>query len=160
MLGRDDDPLILQTKQAQASVLEPYCGRSRYANAGHRVVAGQRLTQAASDIFLGWQRAGETDGTVHDYYVRQLRDCKASADIEDMNARTLTVYGEICGWTLARAHARSGERIAIAAYLGKSDAFDEAVTDFAEDYADRTAADHALLAAAAAAGRIPVTSGV
>jgi uncharacterized protein (DUF2252 family) len=160
MLGRDSDPLILQAKQAQTSVLEPYCGRSRYANAGHRVVAGQRLIQAASDIFLGWQHADEGSGARHDYYVRQLRDGKASADIEDMNPRTLSVYGELCGWTLARAHARSGDRIAIAAYLGKSDTFDRAVTDFAESYAERTITDHSMLGAAATDGRIPVLSEV
>jgi uncharacterized protein (DUF2252 family) len=158
MLGRDNDPLILQAKQAQTSVLEPYCGHSSYTNAGHRVVAGQRLIQAASDIFLGWQHADDAGGARHDYYVRQLRDGKESADIEDMNPRTLTVYGKLCGWTLARAHARSGDRIAIAAYLGKSDTFDRAVTDFAETYADRTITDHALLAAAATDGRIPVLS--
>ncbi len=158
MLGRDSDPLILQAKEASASVLEPYWGRSQYSNAGHRVVAGQRLTQAASDIFLGWQRNNEVDNTKRDYYVRQLRDGKASADIEDMDPGRLTVYGEICGWTLARAHARSGDRIAIAAYLGKKDTFDRAVTDFAEAYADLNDADHALLAAAVKDGRLPAAT--
>jgi len=160
LLGRDRDPLVLQAKQAVASVLEPYCGQSRYANGGHRVVAGQRLIQAASDIFLGWQHADEVDGARHDYYLRQLRDGKASADVDEMNPRMLTVYGELCGWTLARAHARSGDRIAIAAYLGKKDTFDRAVTDFAERYADRTVTDHSLLAAAAMDGRVPVRSEV
>ena len=160
MLGRDSDPLILQAKQAQTSVLEPYCGRSRYRNAGHRVVAGQRLIQAASDIFLGWESAGGVDGSRRDYYLRQLRDGKASAEIEEMSPDRLTVYGELCGWTLARAHARSGDRIAIAAYLGKGDAFDTAVTEFAASYADRTVADHDLLARAAEQGRVPVTEGV
>ena len=156
MLGRDtNDPLFLQVKEAEASVLSRFVGASRYANQGQRVVAGQRLMQATSDIFLGWQRnpAG-LDGQPHDFYVRQLRDWKFSLEIEDMIPRGMRMYGELCGWTLARAHARSGDRIAIAAYLGASDTFDQAITEFAAVYADQNEKDHDALVAAADSGRI------
>ncbi|MGY1738183.1 DUF2252 domain-containing protein [Geodermatophilus sp. SYSU D00684] len=146
LTGRDDtDPLVLQVKEAGESVLETHCGVSPWPTAGQRVVHGQRVIQAASDIFLGWQRARDIDGQVRDYYVRQLRDGKASADVEDMSPRRLAVYGQMCAWTLARAHARSGDRIAIAAYLGKSDAFDQAVAALAEGYADRTESQYLQL---------------
>src|SRR5207302_9161787 len=132
MLGRDSaDPLVLQVKEAEPSVLSRFAGASRYANQGQRVVAGQRLMQAASDIFLGWQRmkAG-LDGKPRDFYVRQLRDWKFSIEIGLLRPEGLQLYGALCGWTLARAHARSGDRIAIAAYLGGSDVFDRAITRF------------------------------
>ena len=155
MLGRDDaDPLFLQVKEAEASVLSRFVGASKYANQGQRVVAGQRLMQASSDIFLGWQRVEGLDGQQRDFYVRQLRDWKFSVDIETMVPRGMRLYGELCGWTLARAHARSGDRIAIAAYLGGSDVFDRAVTEFAAAYADQNERDHKSLVAAVASGRI------
>jgi uncharacterized protein (DUF2252 family) len=160
MLGRDGgDPLFLQVKEAQSSVLSRYVGASRYANQGQRVVAGQRLMQASSDIFLGWQR-NETGlgGKVRDFYVRQLRDWKFSMDIEAMVPRGMRLYGQLCGWTLARAHARSGDRIAIAAYLGGSDRFDQAVARFAATYADQNERDHEALLAAVASGRISAES--
>jgi uncharacterized protein (DUF2252 family) len=156
MLGRDTaDPLFLQVKEAEASVLSRFVGASKYANQGQRVVAGQRLMQASSDIFLGWQRneAG-MDGKPHDFYMRQLRDWKFSPDIEDLIPRGMRLYGQLCGWTLARAHARSGDRIAIAAYLGASDTFDQAVTEFAAAYADQNEKDHQALLDAASSGRI------
>jgi uncharacterized protein (DUF2252 family) len=156
MLGRDDaDPLFLQVKEAEASVLSRFVGASKYTNQGQRVVAGQRLMQASSDIFLGWQRieAG-LDGQQRDFYVRQLRDWKYSVDIETMAPRGMRMYGELCGWTLARAHARSGDRIAIAAYLGGSDVFDRAITQFAASYADQNERDHKSLVDAVASGRI------
>jgi uncharacterized protein (DUF2252 family) len=159
MLGRDDqDPLFLQAKEAQASVLEGFLGRSQYTNAGHRVVAGQRLMQATSDIFLGWEHAESgVDGRPHDYYIRQLKDWKGSAVIETMDASALTAYASICGWTLARAHARSGDRVAIAAYLGTSDSFDRAIADFSAAYADQNELDHRALQEAAKDGRIEVS---
>ena len=150
--GDDQEPLFLQAKEAQPSVLADYCGRSRYANQGERVVAGQHLMQAASDIFLGWERTTGTDNVERDFYVRQLRDWKLSAPIEQMAPAGMPAYARMCGWTLARAHARSGDRIALAAYLGKSDAFDVAIADFAEAYADQNEADHAALASAVADG--------
>ena len=156
MLGRDDsDPLFLQAKQAQPSVLSRFAGASRYANQGQRVVAGQRLMQATSDIFLGWQRVeGGLDGGTRDFYVRQLRDWKFSLDVDSMIPRGMRLYGGLCGWTLARAHARSGDRIAIASYLGGSDVFDRAITDFAVAYADQNERDHQALVDAVTAGRI------
>jgi uncharacterized protein (DUF2252 family) len=156
MIGRDDaDPLFLQVKEAEASVLSRFVGASKYANQGQRVVAGQRLMQASSDIFLGWQRVeAGLDGRQRDFYVRQLRDWKFSLDIEAMIPRGMRMYGEMCGWTLARAHARSGDRIAIAAYLGGSDVFDRAITEFAAAYADQNERDHKSLLAAVASGRI------
>jgi uncharacterized protein (DUF2252 family) len=154
LLGRDtSDPLVLQVKEAQRSVLEPYMARAKQANQGRRVVDGQRMMQAASDVLLGWLRADEPDGRC-DYYVRQLWDSKASARIEEMDADQLRTYGELCGWTLARAHARTGDRVAIAAYLGAGDRFDRALADFAETYADQNERDHAALAAAVKAGTI------
>ena len=156
LLGRDPtDPLFLQVKEAEASVLARFVGASRYANQGQRVVAGQRLMQASSDIFLGWQRTGAgLDGPPGDFYVRQLRDWKFSLDIETMVPRGMRIYGQLCGWTLARAHARSGDRIAIAAYLGASDTFDQAIAQFAAACADQNEKDHDALVAAAASGRI------
>ena len=144
MLGRDEsDPLFLQVKEAEASVLSRFVGASKYANMGQRVVAGQRLMQASSDIFLGWQRAeAGLDGKQRDFYVRQLRDWKYSIVIEALIPRGMRIYGQICGWALARAHACSGDRIAIAAYLGGSDVFDQAITQFAAAYADQNERDH------------------
>jgi uncharacterized protein (DUF2252 family) len=160
MFGRDaSDPLFLQVKEAERSVLEDFVGTSEYANHGERVVAGQRLMQASSDIFLGWQRTtAEADGRPHDYYVRQLRDGKFSADIEAMTPTGMQEYGALCGWTLARAHARSGDRIAVAAYLGQSDVFDQAIADFAAAYADQNERDHQALTAAVASGRVTAST--
>jgi uncharacterized protein (DUF2252 family) len=160
MEAEDDDPLLLQAKQAQPSVLAAYAGASEYDHQGERVVAGQRLMQAASDIFLGWERTADPGGSYTDYYVRQLRDWKYSAPIERMGPEQLSDYGELCAWTLARAHARTGDRFAIAAYLGGSDKFDQAVADFATSYADQTEHDHAALADAVASGRADATPGV
>ena len=159
MLGRDtNDPLFLQVKEAERSVLSRFVGSSRYANQGQRVVAGQRLMQASSDIFLGWQRnEADLDGKQRDFYVRQLRDWKFSLDIQAMTPRDMRMYGELCGWTLARAHARSGDRIAIAAYLGGSDVFDRAITEFAAAYADQNERDHRALVDAVSSGRITAT---
>jgi hypothetical protein len=140
----------LQVKEARRSVLEPYLSPSHYAHHGERVVAGQRLMQSASDAFLGW-----ANGPLgRHYYWRQLRDWKGSADIEQLNERLLLRYGTLCAWTLAKAHARSGDRVAIAAYLGSSSRFEEALTTFAMAYAERNEEDFAALAAAAADGRI------
>jgi uncharacterized protein (DUF2252 family) len=158
--GVQAEALLLQAKQAEASALAGYAGKSRYANQGQRVVAGQRLMQAASDIFLGWLRAESTGGRKEHYYLRQLRDWKLSADIEQMNPRSMDVYARLCGWTLARAHARSGDRIVLAAYLGKSAKFDNAIADFAEIYGDQNERDHAALAAAVDSGRIQAQSGL
>jgi uncharacterized protein (DUF2252 family) len=153
--GRDeDDPLFLQFKEAQPSVLEPYLGKSEYPNNGQRVVEGQRMMQAASDLMLGWDRIEGIDGQKRDFYVRQLWDAKASPQVETMGARTLAVYAEICGWTLARAHARSGDPIAIAAYLGTGTAFDTALAVFAEAYADQNERDFEALRAAVESGRV------
>ncbi len=156
MLGRDvDDPLFLQVKEAEESVLSHFVGASKYANQGQRVAAGQRLMQASSDIFLGWQRTeAGLDGLQRDFYVRQLRDWKFSIDIQAMIPRGMQLYGELCGWTLARAHARSGDRIAIASYLGGSDTFDQAIGRFAVAYADQNERDHSELVQAVADGRI------
>jgi uncharacterized protein (DUF2252 family) len=150
--GRDrDDPLFLQVKEAGASVLEGHVPSGTHEHHGHRVVAGQRLMQAASDIFLGWFRG--TEG--RDFYWRQLKDMKGSAKVEDMSPDELVLYAGLCGWALARAHARSGDRVQIAAYLGKSDRFDRAVADFAVAYADQNERDHAALCAAVESGRLP-----
>ncbi len=156
LLGRDEsDPLFLQVKEAQTSVLSRFVGASKYTNQGQRVVAGQRLMQAASDIFLGWDRTEVgLDGQQRDFYVRQLRDWKYSIPIETLEPRGMRIYGEACGWTLARAHARSGDRIAIAAYLGSSDVFDKAITEFAAAYADQNERDHKALLDAVATGRL------
>ncbi|HVO54527.1 MAG TPA: DUF2252 domain-containing protein [Solirubrobacterales bacterium] len=150
----DDDPLFLQAKEAEASVLEPYAGASVYANHGQRVVEGQRLMQAASDIFLGWCRVVGIDGRQRDFYVRQLWDWKRSAEVERLTPTGLEVYARICGQTLARAHARSGDRFAIAAYLGGSDSFDEAIADFSEAYSEQNLRDHEALVAAIGSGRL------
>ena len=153
--GRDEnDPLFLQVKEAGASVLEDYVEPSTYEHHGHRVVAGQRLMQAASDIFLGWFRGREG----RDFYWRQLRDMKGSAQVERMSPDELSLYATLCGWALARAHARSGDRVQIAAYLGKSERFDVAIADFAQAYADQTERDHAALCAAVKSGRIAADS--
>jgi len=161
LLGRDsDDPLILQFKEANSSVLEPYLGASEYDRHGHRVVAGQRVMQAASDIFLGWYRGRGLDGEEHDFYVRQLRDGKGSIDIAALQSEGMRIYGEACAWTLARAHARSGARIAIASYLGSGRTFDDAVTEFAHEYAAQNTQDHAALVAAIDAGQIEATLGI
>jgi uncharacterized protein (DUF2252 family) len=162
MLGRDtSDPLFLQMKEAGPSVLSDFAGRSRYENQGQRVVDGQRLMQATSDIFLGWQRMNPApDGVVRDFYIRQLRDWKFSLDTADMPASALSDYGQVCAWTLARAHARTGDRIAIAAYLGNSDSFDHAIAEFAASYADQNERDYAALREAADSGRILAQRGV
>jgi uncharacterized protein (DUF2252 family) len=153
MLGNDgSDPLFLQGKEAEASVLEPFLGRSKYANHGQRVVEGQRLMQSASDILLGWIRAPGLDGITRDFYIRQLWDGKGSAIVEAMDPDTLTSYAQLCGWTLARAHARSGDAAAIAGYLGNGDAFDRALAAFAEEYADQNERDYAALKQAVDAG--------
>jgi uncharacterized protein (DUF2252 family) len=156
MLGRDEsDPLFLQVKEAQASVLARFVGASKYTNQGQRVVAGQRLMQASSDIFLGWDRTEVgPDRRQRDFYVRQLRDWKYSLPIEAMVPRGMRAYGEACGWALARAHACSGDRIAIAAYLGGAEVFDKAITRFAAAYADQNERDYHSLLDAVAAGRI------
>ena len=161
LLGRDgQDPLFLQAKEAQESVLERFVGKSKYPNHGQRVVAGQRLMQAASDIFLGWQRVPGFDGQVRDYYLRQLRDWKGSADVDTMTPSLMTAYSRICGATLARAHARSGDRIAIASYLGTSDVFDRAIADFSVAYADQNERDYAALVEAVNAGRLEAQTGL
>jgi hypothetical protein len=158
--GDGTEPLLLQTKEAQVSVLARYCGDSRYASQGERVVAGQHLMQAESDIFLGWTRATDPDGVDRDYYERQLKDWKFSAPIEQMNRSIMASYAGLCGWTLARAHARSGDRIALAAYLGGSGKFDQAIADFAEKYADQNERDHAALQAAVKDGRAEATTDI
>ena len=152
------EPLFLQAKEAQVSVLAEYAGRSRYNNQGERVVAGQHLQQAQSDIFLGWTRITGPDGVDRDFYVRQLKDWKFSVPIEVMLPAGMTAYARLCGWTLARAHARSGDRIALAAYLGGSDKFDQAIADFAETYADQNELDYAALQAAVKDGKAEATT--
>jgi uncharacterized protein (DUF2252 family) len=162
MLGRDEsDPLFLQMKEAEASVLEPYLGHSEFANHGQRVVEGQRLMQAVSDIMLGWIRTTVwIDGVNRDFYVRQLWDEKGAAPVDVMDAVALASYGELCGWALARAHARSGDAIAIGTYLGAADKFDRAMTTFAERYADQNERDYLALRRAADTGRVRVQPGV
>ncbi|MBS1887248.1 MAG: DUF2252 domain-containing protein [Actinobacteria bacterium] len=161
MMGRDhDDPLFLQVKQAGASVLEPFAGPSAYPEHGRRVVAGQRLMQAAGDIFLGWLQGPGLDGVERHFYVRQLWDGKGSAEIDLLSPRAMEGYAEICAWTLARAHARTGDREAIAAYLGKSEAFERAIADFSVAYADQNEADYARLLEAEKDGAIKVERGV
>jgi uncharacterized protein (DUF2252 family) len=158
-MGRDErDPLVLQAKEAQASVLEPYAGASRYSNHGQRVVEGQRLMQAASDIFLGWLPAVGIDDVTRDFYVRQLWDGKLSVEIETMGHGLLRAYGALCGWTLARAHARTGDRIAIASYLGGGGVFDQAIVDFSEAYADQNERDYQSLVEAVQSGRVQAES--
>lgn len=148
-----DDPLVLQFKEADTSVLERFAGPSAYSNHGERVVAGQRLMQAASDILLGWGRS-TIDGMPRDFYVRQLRDWKGSFVVDKMLPRGLSLYGRMCGWTLARAHARSGDRVVIASYLGTNDNFEEAIATFAAAYADQNEQDHEELVRAVRSGRI------
>ena len=162
LLGRDgEDPLFLQMKEAEASVLEEYVSKSRFKNHGERVVTGQRLMQAVSDIFLGWVHvAAGGDGVARDFYGRQLKDWKGSAEIEQMVPTGMTAYGRLCGWTLARAHARSGDRIAIAAYLGSGKAFDRAVLEFSRDYADQNERDYDRLVAAVKGGKILAQTGL
>lgn len=158
--GRDDDdPLLLQAKEAQASVLERFLGPSEFASHGERVVRGQRLMQASSDIFLGWQRVTGLDGESRDFYVRQLQDGKGGIDPETMSAPGAALYARICGETLARAHARSGDRVAIAEYLGGGRAFDEAITAFAQAYADQNDSDFRAFVAALGSGRLPLAGG-
>ena len=161
LLGRDaDDPLFLQFKEAEASVLEPFLGKSTFANHGQRVVEGQRFTQAASDIMLGWIRASDLEGTSRDFYIRQLWDQKGSALVELMSPRAMGIYAELCGLTLAKAHARSGDAIAIASYLGSGGNFDRALATFAESYADQNERDYDALREAAESGRIAAESGL
>ena len=151
--GDGIEPLFLQAKEAQPSVLAEYCGRSKYNNEGERVVAGQHLMQAQSDIFLGWTRATGADGVDRDFYVRQLRDWKFSVPIEQMIPTGLTLYARLCGWTLARGHACSGDRVALAAYLGGSTKFDQAIAEFAETYADQNERDYTALQTAVKDGK-------
>ena len=162
LLGRADrDPLFLQAKEAQASVLEPYLNRSAYGDQGSRVVVGQFLMQAASDILLGWERVPEgLDGRSHDYYLRQRWDWKISADIDTMEPAEMLVYGKMCAWTLARAHARSGDRVAIAAYLGGGRNFDEALAEFAAAYAEQNERDYQALVRAVQSKRVKARTGI
>jgi uncharacterized protein (DUF2252 family) len=161
MLGRDhNDPLFLQTKEARASVLERFAGKSTYRNHGERVVAGQRLMQAATDIFLGWVRIKGLDGVTRDYYVRQFHDWKGGADLDNLLVPGATLYARVCGATLARAHARWGDRIAVASYLGRGQAFDRAIADFSAAYADQNERDYAAFAAAVESGRLTAQTGI
>jgi uncharacterized protein (DUF2252 family) len=162
MLGRDDeDPLFLQVKEAQSSVLEPILGKSKFRNHGQRVVEGQRLMQAASDIFLGWIRNPRgLDGVSRDFYIRQLWDWKASVDLETIRPLGLQLYAQMCGWTIARAHARSGDRIAIASYLGKGEVFERSLADFAVAYADLNEHDYNVVVKAVRDGRITAEEGI
>jgi uncharacterized protein (DUF2252 family) len=161
MEGRDDgQPLFLQAKEAQASVLERFVGKSEFSNSGQRVVVGQRMMQAASDVFLGWDRVPGLDGVVRDFYVRQLRDWKGSADISLMVPAGMAAYARLCGWTLARSHARSGSRVAIAAYLGAGPSFENAIATFAETYADQNERDYEQLRQAVAEGKITAEMGL
>jgi hypothetical protein len=150
LFSEENHPLILQVKEARRSVLEPYTQPCEYENQGQRVVVGQRLSQSSSDIFLGWVRSR----LGYDFYVRQLRDMKMAAPIEGVTAAQVTLYAELCGWTLARAHAKSGDSATISGYLGKGDSFDEALGDFALAYADQTERDYQALVAAERSGRI------
>jgi uncharacterized protein (DUF2252 family) len=161
MLGRDhNDPLFLQIKEAQASVLERFLPKSTYRHHGHRVVAGQRLMQAATDIFLGWIRIRGLDRVTRDYYVRQFHDWKGSADIDSLLVPGAALYARICAATLARAHARWGDRIAIASYLGKGDSFDRAIAAFSAAYADQNEKDYEAFAAAVKSGRLTAQTGL
>jgi hypothetical protein len=155
-----EDPLFLQAKEAQSSVLEPFSEKCRFGNQGRRVVEGQRLMQAASDIFLGWLRSEGIDGVKRDFYLRQLWDWKTSADVETMRPAAMTAYSRMCAWTLARAHARSGDAAAIGSYLGSGDVFDRAVAEFAESYADQNERDHSAFLDAIDSGRLPAEGGV
>jgi uncharacterized protein (DUF2252 family) len=162
LIGRDgQDPLFLQLKEAEQSVFEEFLGRSEFSNHGQRVVVGQRLMQASSDIFLGWLHVDAgLDGQSRDFYARQLKDWKGSAEIEQMIPLGMATYGKLCGWTLARAHARTGDRIAIASYLGRGDRFDRAMVDFAEAYADQNERDYQALVDAVKSGRIKAEQGL
>ncbi len=161
LCGRDpSDPLILQAKEAEASVLESFVGKSDYDNHGQRVVEGQRIMQAVSDILLGCVRAEGVDGKARDFYVRQLWDGKGSYEVEGSVPSGLAAYGEVCAWTLARAHARSGDRIAISSYLGSGDAFDVAIAEFARSYADQSEADFSALVRAVNTGQVTAETGV
>ncbi len=161
LVGNDEnDPLLIQVKEAEASVLERFLGKSGFANHGQRVVEGQRLMQAASDIMLGWVHVTGIDGVERDFYVRQLWDSKFSAEIETMDPRVLRIYAQICGWTLAKAHARSGDAVAIASYLGAADSFDRALAAFAESYADQNDHDYATFRHAVDTGRLTATPGL
>jgi hypothetical protein len=161
LVGRDaGDPLVLQIKEAQRSVLDGFAGVSAHANQGERVVVGQRLMQAASDIFLGWQRVLGRDGVRRDYYVRQFHDGKGSVVVEALTPAGMEEYGAACGWTLARAHARSGDRVAIASYLGAGDVLDRAMADFAAAYAEQNQRDYDAFIAAEREGRIEATRGL
>jgi uncharacterized protein (DUF2252 family) len=161
MMGVDDaDPLILQAKEAQPSVMERFAGTSAYDHCGQRVVVGQRLMQNASDIFLGWQRVKDIDGHTRDYYIRQLHDWKGSAHVDSLRVDGAVHYARMCGATLARAHARSGDWIAIASYLGKGDTFDNAIADFSAAYAEQNERDYEALVQAVRAGRVPARTGV
>jgi len=161
LFGRDEnDPLVLQAKEAEASVLEPYTEPSAFATHGERVVVGQSLLQAARDDFLGWEATTDPDGVRRDYYVRQLWDWKASPDVESMDPVELDAYAHICGWSLASSHARTGDRIAIGSYLGHKAGFDDAMATFAAAYADQNERDHASLLAAIESGRIPAERGI
>lgn len=160
LVGRDDsDPLLLQAKEAQASVLEPFLGPSAFETSGERIVAGQRLLQSASDIFLGWHRGIGLDGVERDFFVRQLWDAKGSADLETIGAASLKIYAALCGWTLALAHARSGDAATIAGYLGRRDRFDRAMVEFAARYADQNERDHQALRRAVDDGRVTALEG-
>lgn len=160
LVGRDaDDPLLLQLKEAQSSVLAPFAGGTVYESEGRRVVEGQRLMQTAPDHLLGWYRLQAWDGIQRDFYVRQLWDGKASIDVTKLSAKGLRAYSESCGWTLARAHARSGDRVALAAYLGEDDTFEQAIAAFATSYADTNELDHARLREAVALGAVAAVSG-
>jgi len=161
LLFLDDygSPLLLQVKEADTSVLEQFTSKSQFSNHGERVVAGQRLMQAASDIFLGWERF-VWEREQRDYYIRQLRDWKGSADIAGMTPAGMELWGRMCGWTLSRGHARSGDRIAIASYLGRSDAFDRAIADFSVAYADQNERDYRALQEAVASGRLAAETGI
>ncbi len=161
LVGRNGlDPLVLQAKEAQSSVLEPYLGASTFDNHGERVVQGQRISHAATDIFLSWQRSRGLEGREHDYYVRQLWDWKASVDLSTMPEAGLHAYTRACGWSMARSHARSGDRLAIAAYLGRGPTFDDAIARFASAYADQNERDHQRLADAVASGELEARTGV
>jgi uncharacterized protein (DUF2252 family) len=162
MLGRDgQDPLFLQMKEAEASVLEGFLGPSEFSNHGERVVVGQRLMQATSDIFLGWLHVDAgLDGKPRDFYARQLKDWKGSVEIEQLVPEAMATYGKLCGWTLARAHARSGDRIAIASYLGNGDSFDRAILEFSKAYAEQNENDYQQLAEAVKSGGITSETGL
>jgi hypothetical protein len=161
LLGRDnDDPLFLQAKEAQASVLEPHLGKSHFGNHGQRVVEGQQMMQAASDIMLGWLHTTGLDDQERDFYVRQLWDAKGSVLVDEIEPPLMKTYARVCGWALARAHARSGDTIAIASYLGSSDVFDRSLTDFASAYADQNELDHMALQQAVDTRRVQAETGL